>query len=454
MRNILEKPTTPRSNSDWLELKESESGKALLHPCPSKPYIPATRRTGALVWDRLAGDYNPVKNMRWIRFYNQLVCTGLTKYELNGKEIIWLKDYQQWITEDDFRELDDTCTVGNDYYAERPDDVMWCSYSDEYHYDCDMVRIEDEGDYCYSEYASNHFYCSDNGDYYRYEENMPEYVSSAGLRDYDDRAEDILEFGDDDACLKLNDKPLFLGVELEVNATGDRRETAEAIDGKDCICKEDGSLDERKGFEIVTKPMSLDDTTTFIERLIRNYGDDITSPSSGYGLHMHISKECLSKREQARIAAFISNPAHHEYLLEFSRRPSVSNYAKFVNVLKSDYFFSKTRSNKKQYYQKRKDFKQLITHDRYQAINFTNEKTVEFRFFNSTVDKQELLQSIEFCQAIAHYIVNTIDCPAREVLTIQAFNKWAMEPAKLELYPNYNLYINPENQEQLELIAA
>ena len=75
--------------------------------------------------------------------------------------------------------------------------------------------------------------------------------------------------------------------------------------------------------------------------------------------------------------------------------------------------FTKLARRESQYYceykHKSLDDNTPSTHDRYEAVNFQNSATVEFRIFQSTLDKSELMASIELCHAIVAFckVVNT-----------------------------------------------
>lgn len=186
----------------------------------------------------------------------------------------------------------------------------------------------------------------------------------------------------------LGNGPLWLGAEVEVEL-GDyevsRFRHAFRTSG---LCeylyfKHDGSLSN--GVEIVTLPCSLDfHRTTFpwdaLCNLLAQQGASADTRST-CGLHVHMSKTAFPMNVWERMSYLVNN---NQALMErIARRTQSERYAA---------------------YKPKHNIKGLSNDgDRYQAVNFTNQHTVELRIFRGSVRQPTILATLEFCVALAEY---------------------------------------------------
>lgn len=196
----------------------------------------------------------------------------------------------------------------------------------------------------------------------------------------------------------------FYGVELEVEASDDRNGIAKKIhdlvnpDGQRFMFFErDGSLSN--GFEMISQPLSLPrhrELWSFLKdrSTIRGLKSHNTTTC---GLHVHVSREPLSALQIAKIVTFVNDPDNEELITAIARRYGVSGYAKIKNK-------TKIGDNKS-------------SDDRYEAVNLTNRKTIEFRIFRGSLKYESVVSAIEFCNALVEF---TKPCSEGSVTKLKA----------------------------------
>jgi hypothetical protein len=199
------------------------------------------------------------------------------------------------------------------------------------------------------------------------------------------------------------DVPLFLGIELEVQKSEKSKkdvlalakELTEFLKGekkeKLFYFKRDGSVPN--GFEIVTHPFTLQyahRNIKFQKMLKWMKANDFSSEESGMcGLHVHASKEFYNDLDITKMRLFFSK--NKEKIYEFSRRKGVGD----------DYCaYEKWDKN---------TIKQMLNGDyppgRRLALNMNSSKeTIEFRLFRGTLDEKAFLASLQFVDAISHFV--------------------------------------------------
>lgn len=119
----------------------------------------------------------------------------------------------------------------------------------------------------------------------------------------------------------------------------------------------DGSIEatnwDQYGREIVSQPLSA----PWLKKEIQKLGKKFSwSENRSCGIHVHVSRQWLSKKKAEKI-------------LEFLRGLSMVDYKDLFGRIPNDYCSLHTRYT---------GYRQ-----RYMAINMTNEKTIEFRMFKS-----------------------------------------------------------------------
>jgi hypothetical protein len=202
-------------------------------------------------------------------------------------------------------------------------------------------------------------------------------------------------------------KPIYLGLELEVevNDSADRTEKAEELlnaigihhsEIDNCshqyaLCEHDSSLDH--GFEIVTAWTGLDVHAKQLEFFKSRWSSVRSHDTSTCGLHIHICKSDMSLYHASKLVLFITNPENEKLVYTLARRSSDS-YAKIYNK-KEDMSWLKDANR----YERKRDKLQNLNQDRYEALNFQNSNTIEFRLFKGTLKYQTIMACLEFTYA-------------------------------------------------------
>lgn len=192
-------------------------------------------------------------------------------------------------------------------------------------------------------------------------------------------------------------KHRWFGVELEVeikDGAVDANDKARMLNdllndgerGKRVFFERDGSLNN--GFEIISQPMSLP-----AHRELWSWLRDrdacrhlLSHNTRTCGLHVHVNKDNLTQLQIAKIVTFINDPANEQLIRAIARR-----YAEGYCKIKQKDFNSAHQSN-----------------DRYEAVNITSSKTIEFRVFKGSLKYESVLAAIEFCNALVEFAGNPI----------------------------------------------
>lgn len=221
--------------------------------------------------------------------------------------------------------------------------------------------------------------------------------------------------------LEDEDDEIYYGFEIE---TEGNLKNSYLIDNDGILhCERDSSL--RTGFEMVSQPMSWGyltsgKTKTFLKDLfeeLKNNGQTADKEST-CGLHIHVSVEAFEtddsvERAKAIVAGFKDN------FEKLARRKQNS----YCGYLKVDGIKVKKKDIKKQF------------HGRYVAVNDTNDDTIEFRMFQSTLDYNTLMASIELVRniiALANSDKKAIQF--KELLSEGEYLKEYASKFKLKLY--------------------
>ncbi len=287
-------------------------------------------------------------------------------------------------------------------------DEWWCDSCAERHAyrceECDNWSSSNHGDdnitlcgSCYEEYyctcddcndvirGTNAFY-QDNGTYCQhcYDENH-----SSDIQDYS--YEPVLNF---QSSVHDNEPVLaYLGFELEAGGLSeccDRSKIVDAIsDGERTFyLKADGSIPEY-GFELVSHPITLKrhkelNWQSVLERMssggMRSHDLGVES----CGLHVHVSRNYLSPYKWLLIDWLISK---YQVKFEIIARRQETHWATF----------------KKNNGQPVKEVYGKSNGSRYQAVNFENFRTVEFRLFRGTLKYSTFMATLEIVDALVHW---------------------------------------------------
>jgi hypothetical protein len=189
------------------------------------------------------------------------------------------------------------------------------------------------------------------------------------------------------------DIPIKFGIELEVGCDrGYDRSVctgvmADAVDSAGvkiehyAVFKEDGSLSECNGFEVVTRPDSPAVHKRIWEKALSSpeVTRHMTSFNNGRcGIHIHVSREPLSDLWVGRLLVLVNSPANRPLIFKIAGRGS-GNYT--------------------QYYEKKLTDGRRYRGERYESINTTSDLTIEFRMFRGTLRRESFLKNIEFVEA-------------------------------------------------------
>jgi hypothetical protein len=309
-------------------------------------------------------------------------------YVLNSSEYRWMRadfnfaDKLNDLFDHDLHSCNDCNRIGTD------DDMHWAY--DDYRI-CEYCR---DRDYHWSDYRDTYVRDDDDdgdgdpdiiGEYHTSSENLDHIPSK-----FDNRQ-----------------KPIYLGLELEVEVNDSVNRYDKASDLLNAIsthhsdidhcthqyafCENDGSLDN--GFEIVTGWTGLDVHAQQLEFFKSQWRSVRSHDTKTCGLHVHICKSDMTLYHASKLVMFINSPDNEKLIHTIARRSSES-YAKIFDK-KSNLRWLKD-ANK---YEHKSDKLSNLNQDRYEALNFQNPNTIEFRLFKGTLKYQTIMACLEFTYA-------------------------------------------------------
>lgn len=288
-------------------------------------------------------------------------------------------------------------------------DEYWCDSCAENHaYHCDSCgdwTSENHGDsdttLCRGCFESDYYICDDCGELIHCSDAMSDDDGTYCRSCYEsNHSNDIHNYGYE-PCLNFqcaddeNDKkPLpYLGFELEaggLSSASERNDIAESIsDGEETFyLKEDGSIPDY-GFELVSHPITLKrhkelDWEIILREMSTSGMKSHDLGESGCGLHVHVSRNYLSPYKWLLIDWFISK---YQSNFELIARRKETHWARFKksNGLPVKEVYGKSSGT------------------RYQAVNFENSNTVEFRLFRGTLKYTTFMATLEIVDALVHW---------------------------------------------------
>ncbi len=241
---------------------------------------------------------------------------------------------------------------------------------------------------------------------------------NGGLRDYNERAEDILSFYPPRG--NKNQALLYLGVELEIECKRDQETTMNDLRDSGeldqwVIGKSDGSLTE--GVEIVTAPSVLKVHQTHWTNVLEKVKRHAESWNrSSTGIHVHLSRAFFSQFEIAKFVLFVNAEENLPFIVGLAGRTS-PDYAALC---------------------KKRGCDVLDRSERYAAVNLKPRNTIEVRIFKGTLNEQHLLADIEFCHALANWVkVNSL----AECSDWGAFMRYVSQKCYAKRYANLIAYM-------------
>ena len=198
-----------------------------------------------------------------------------------------------------------------------------------------------------------------------------------------------------DGLIHQTDYP-YLGVELEVvvrdSAVGEvgfekvAHEVWKAVQGN-AILKHDGSV--QQGFEIVTAPGThgwhksgvwnpLWESNGGPAKWLKAWN------TSCCGVHVHVSKKCLTPLDVAKLAQFVNVGESFEFCLRFAGRKG-NQYCQ----QDTGYVVGKLGT---------------VSRQKYMMLNVGKLDTVEFRMFRGNISEWGVLRNVDFCQALVEWV--------------------------------------------------
>jgi hypothetical protein len=280
--------------------------------------------------------------------------------------------------------------------------------------DCGHLENDDDGHWAYD--GDRHLCDCCTSDNYTWSDHQDTYISNDDWEEEQERLEEEEQeesvIGDYHSSKRRLERipssfdsrktPVLMGLELEMEVrSGDREDHAVALldsvgvhKGYRYACLEhDGSLNN--GFEMVTGWTGLDVHREQLQRFQNPIRGLKSHDTSTCGLHVHICKKGMSLFHAVKMVLFINDSGNQRLVRSIARRDS-SRYSNIKNK-KASYDWIK---NAKQYSDGGKDrVLQMLNNDRYEALNFQNARTVEFRIFKGTLRYETIMACLEFTYA-------------------------------------------------------
>lgn len=346
----------------------------------------------ALLWHMSHGDLtgNTVNSTRRQAIVNELDGWAENDRDevhetLRDNDYIGCDDCGEWAHTDTIRTPYDSsdsvcqsCIDNNYVYSEHydeyihQDEAVWARNEDG-----DEVRVHEDDD---------NFTWDDDEDcrvHYNYQR-KPQLLGSYHSRSRVGRQPFIKS-----TWTQQNDR--FMGVELEVEVKdGYIDDHVQRLNdvlndgetGSRVYFEADSSLTH--GFEIITNPMGLDShyelwsalKDASVTRGMRSHD------TSTCGLHVHVSRKNMHDLQINKMNVFLNHPDNAALIKAVARRYDV-NYARIAQ---------KKLSTAHKYDVERRD-----------ALNITNDQTVEFRIFKGTLKYDTLIAAIEFANAVVNF---------------------------------------------------
>lgn len=169
------------------------------------------------------------------------------------------------------------------------------------------------------------------------------------------------------------------------------------------LCEEDGSLDS--GFEMVTAYTGLDVHKEQLQFFKEQFEGALSHKTSTCGLHIHVCKSDMSTLHACKMVLFINDADNQKLIYALARRDS-SSFSKIHDKKNDKHWIKDAVSASKNApdnkLQKKYQIRNLNS-DRYEALNFKNERTIEFRLFKGTLKYQTIMACLEFSFATWHF---------------------------------------------------
>lgn len=295
---------------------------------------------------------------------------------------------------------------------------LWCSTCADQH----LVVPED----CHELYYGDDLYRHSCGGLYTYAEEIDDEEEEEGTGDANLCGYSTVAHVCLDAVAAPPDpsrsRDFHLGIELEVESGGRRssdvEDVLEDLGYRYVLCKEDGSLDDDRGFEIVTAPRPLATHLQAFSTWTPPYGLRAWDAEC-CGMHVHIDSRAFTPASLARLLAFYNRRANTALIGRVAgRHPETSSQCRsYANYDSADGSFTTLRRTKRDTNASRYVMVNTTTLDYAEGerllgttlgdYNIRGFSTVEIRVFRASLRKARLLAQIEFAHAVVVFCRHT-----------------------------------------------
>lgn len=273
--------------------------------------------------------------------------------------------------------------------------------------DCLVLEWDDDGIWAHD--GNEHICQSCINDNYRWSENSGTYITQEEYEEEElaQQQEDDSVIGDYHSSKRILSRipssfddrktKVLMGLELEMEVrSGDREEIAsELLDyvgstpegHRYSALENDGSL--HNGFEMVTGWTGLDVHAKQLQHFKNPIKGLKSHDTQTCGLHVHICKKGMSLFHAVKMVLFINDSGNQRLVRSLARRDS-SRYSQVKNKKAGYEWLKNAKSDNNLKY---------LNSDRYEALNFQNDRTVEFRMFKGTLRYATIMACLEFTYA-------------------------------------------------------
>jgi hypothetical protein len=352
---------------------------------------------------------------------------------------------------DNIESVNDTFhTVDGDLWCEDCTErsAYWCENCEEYNSN-GSAFVNDRSEHWCDGCLDGAYYCEDCDEWNadgcdRCSENCDDNGNRI-IHDYNYRPDAIFHS-------TTNDERLFFGIEIEVEARDNLKDSAEYAHQLEALdlayLKHDGSLSN--GFEIVTHPMSHEffkneagDFFRVIEGLRSQIGIRVKSwDTRTCGLHIHISRTGFNGG--AHMHRFLNLVYSNQEFYEKLAGRSSEQWAKFDDIYMRSYVYNSDDSIVEDDYgraltQRVRQFKHKLDNnsrsDRYSAVNTNNRETLEMRIFRGSVNGETIKAHIDLAHASVEYT---------RTLSVKDVREGALSSNNFMWYIIQNVEVYPE----------
>jgi hypothetical protein len=321
--------------------------------------------------------------------------------------------------------------------------------------DCNWLELDDDGHWAYD--GDHHICDCCTSDNYTWSDHQDTYISNSDWEEEQERLNEEEEesvIGDYHSSRRYvgyvpstfidRKTPIMLGMELEMEVrNGDREEHATNLinsighyQGHRYACLEhDGSLNH--GFEMVTGYTGLDVHAKQLEHFKSPIRGLKSHDTQTCGLHVHICKRGMTLFHAVKMVLFVNDSGNQRLVRSLARRDS-SRYSQVKNK-KAGYDWLKNAKSENNL--------QHLNADRYEALNFQNRNTVEFRMFKGTLRYETIMACLEFTYATWFFCRDT----GTNQLTTENFLSFICKAENLEDTKFLRQYLTEKHWELPEL---